>query len=62
MSEVLSKEPAIELCESIDLNTEFFDEDNEEYTMLRDDNYRLWVAYQELFTLAYIDEEVKSNG
>ena len=52
MSE-LSKTSAQCLCDSIELNSEFFDEDNEEYVLLKENNPSLLVAYEALFTLAY---------
>lgn len=50
---MISIQSAKAICESIDLNSGFFDEDDEEYTMLRDQNHQLWVAYGELYELAY---------
>lgn len=51
MSE-LSKESAQSLCDALDLTSEFFDEDSEEYIMLRDNNPGLFQAYGDLFTIA----------
>lgn len=55
-SSIMSKESAQELCDSIELNSEFFDGDNEEYILLREGNPQLLNAYGELFTLACADE------
>lgn len=51
----LSKQSAQALCDALEINSEFFDEDNEEYTMLRDNNPELWQAYCDLFTIACED-------
>ncbi len=48
----LTKEQAMELCDSIELNNEFFDEDNEEYILLKENNPHLFDAYSVLFTIA----------
>jgi len=53
---MISVQSAKVICESIDLNSDFFDEENEEYTMLRDQNHQLWVAYGELFELSTQEE------
>ena len=53
---ILSKASAIALCDSIDLNSEFFDDTNEEYLLLKDQNPGLLTAYEELFTIAFSDE------
>jgi hypothetical protein len=52
MSE-LTKESALALCDALDLQSDFFDEQNEEYTMLEEGNPELLVAYNELFTIAH---------
>lgn len=57
----LTRQQAIDLCESIELDGEFFDEDNEEFTMLRDGNPELLSAYEVIFTIAYSDEDQPSD-
>ena len=52
----LTKEMAMVLCESIDLNSEFFDETNEEWVLLKENNPELLEAYDDLFTLAHADQ------
>lgn len=49
---MLTKQHAQELCDALEIYAEFFDEDNEEYILLRDNNPTLLEAYEELFTLA----------
>lgn len=49
---MISIQSAKVLCEALEVNSEFFDENNEEYTMLRDQNHLLWVAFGELFELS----------
>lgn len=51
----LTKELAQELCDSIELYSDFFDESNEEFILLRDNNPKLLAAYEELFTIAASD-------
>ncbi len=53
---VMSKESARALCDALDLTSEFFDEDSEEYIMLREGNPELFQAYGELFTIACVDD------
>lgn len=56
----LSEESAKQLCGCLELTSEFFDEDNEEFILLKQNNPRLFSAYEELFTIAYgADEEIK---
>lgn len=52
-NEILSQESAVELCDSIEIYSDFFDEHNEEYVFLRKSNPALLKAYEELFTLAF---------
>ena len=40
----LTRRSAIALCDALDLNSEFFDEENEEYTMLKECNPDLFQA------------------
>ncbi len=54
--DILSKDSAIELCDSIEIDSSFFDESNEEFILLKENNPRLLTAYEELFALAYGEE------
>lgn len=54
---MLTQKQAQEICDSIDLNSEFFDESDEEYILLKANNPDLLEAYEQLFTIAYSDEE-----
>lgn len=49
----MTKESAQSLCDSLELTSEFFDRDNEEYVLLKENNPKLLAAYEGLFTLAY---------
>lgn len=51
----LTTDQAEELCDSIGLYSDFFDEDNEEYILLKENNPDLLSAYEVLFTIAYAD-------
>ncbi len=55
----LSRNSAIALCDALDLNSEFFDEENEDYIILKDSNPNLFQAYTDIFTIAYAEEAVK---
>lgn len=57
----LTKELARELSDSIGLTSEFFDLDNEEYVLLKENNRKLLEAYEVLYTFAYV-EEWKGSG
>jgi len=40
------------LCEALEIYSDYFDEDNEECVMLKENNLDLFNAYVELFELA----------
>ena len=52
----LSREEARALCDSIEIYSDFFDVDNEEYIMLKENNPVLLGAYEVIFTIANADE------
>jgi len=52
INESLTKESAQELCEALEVNGEFFDEENEEYILLEANNPRQLRAFEEIFTIA----------
>lgn len=56
----LTRELAQELCDSIELYSDFFDEDNEEYILLKENNPTLIKAYEVIYTLA--NSDVGING
>ena len=51
----LSRQAARQLCEALEIYSDFFDEDNEEYILLKENNSDLLEAYEELFTIANSD-------
>lgn len=54
---MLTQRQAQEICDSIDLNSSFFDEDDEEYILLKENNPELLDAYEVLFTIAFAEGE-----
>lgn len=48
----LNRDQAAELCDALELHSGFFDEDNEEYIMLKQQNPSLLAAFETLFTIA----------
>jgi len=52
----LSREEARALCDSIELYSDFFDVDNDEYIMLKENNPVLLGAYEVIFTMANAHE------
>jgi len=55
LSERLTCEDATNLCEALDLTSDFFDESNEEYILMRQNNVGLMEAMSTLFTIACED-------
>lgn len=49
----LTKDEALELCDSVEINEDFIDNENEEYLLLRDNNPRLLRAYTKLIDIAF---------
>jgi len=52
----LTKEQASDLCDALDIYPDFFDENNEEYILLKEHNPSLLNAYETLFAIAQKDE------
>jgi len=52
----ISKQSAMEICDALDLNAGFFDEDSEEWQLMKSNNPWLLEAYEEIFTCANADE------
>jgi len=53
---MLTKQNAQELCDALELYSEFFDETNEEYILLNKNNPSLLNAFSNLYALAYGDD------
>ena len=52
---MLTKDQALELCDSFEIYENFFDEESEEYLMMKDHNPLLLSAYEELYRMAIDD-------
>ena len=52
---ILNKESALMLCDALDINSSLFDEENEEYILLKRHNPMLLELYEDIFTLSCAD-------
>ena len=52
----LSREEARARCDSIEIYSDFFDVDNEEYIILKENNPVLLGAYEVIFTIANAEQ------